>query len=149
MSVVRIASLSRRSRITLAEPVADQFVAVTWHGAWLRTQSAGVPVMLCAEVGIPHGLDHLVQAVEDFLDPAAYQWVCRYGSDFFQGQPSGNDPPGAVRLGVQQLAPLVELSQAGKITTVIDRRFALSEVPEALRYLGEGHAKGKVVVTVG
>jgi len=55
----------------------------------------------------------------------------------------------AVRLGVQYLDPLVELIRAGKITTVIDRRFALSEVPEALRYLGEGHAKGKVVVTVG
>ena len=55
----------------------------------------------------------------------------------------------AVRLGVQHLDPLVELIQAGKITTVIDRRFPLSEVPEALRYLGEGHAKGKVVVTVG
>jgi NADPH:quinone reductase-like Zn-dependent oxidoreductase len=55
----------------------------------------------------------------------------------------------AVRLGVRHLDPLVELIQAGKITTVIDRRFALSEVPEALRYLGEGHAKGKVVVTVG
>ena len=57
--------------------------------------------------------------------------------------------PLAVRLGVQHLAPLVELCQAGKITTVIDRRFPLGEVPEALRYLGEGHAKGKVVVTVG
>ena len=55
----------------------------------------------------------------------------------------------AVRHGVQHLDPLVELIQAGKITTVIDRRFALSEVPEALHYLGEGHAKGKVVVTVG
>ncbi len=55
----------------------------------------------------------------------------------------------AVRLGVQHLDSLIELSQAGKITTVIDRRFPLSEVPEALRYLGEGHAKGKVVVTVG
>ena len=55
----------------------------------------------------------------------------------------------AVRLGVQHLDPLVELIRAGKITTVIDRRFALSEVPGALRYLGEGHAKGKVVVTVG
>ena len=55
----------------------------------------------------------------------------------------------AVRLGVQYLDPIVELSQSGKITTVIDRRFPLSEVPEALRYLGEGHAKGKVVVTVG
>jgi NADPH:quinone reductase-like Zn-dependent oxidoreductase len=55
----------------------------------------------------------------------------------------------AVRLGVQRLDPLVELIRAGKITTVIDRSFPLSEVPEALRYLGEGHAKGKVVVTVG
>jgi NADPH:quinone reductase-like Zn-dependent oxidoreductase len=55
----------------------------------------------------------------------------------------------AVRLGIQHLDPLVELSQAGKITTVIDRRVPLSEVPAALRYLGEGHAKGKVVVTAG
>ena len=55
----------------------------------------------------------------------------------------------AVQLGVQHLDPLVELIRAGTISTVIDRRFALSEVPEALRYLGEGHAKGKVVVTVG
>jgi len=52
----------------------------------------------------------------------------------------------AVRQGVQHLAPLVELCQAGKIATVIDRRYRLTEVPEALRYLGEGHAKGKVVV---
>jgi NADPH:quinone reductase-like Zn-dependent oxidoreductase len=43
---------------------------------------------------------------------------------------------------------IVELCQAGKITTVIDRRYRLSEVPEALRYLGDGHAKGKVVIIV-
>jgi len=54
----------------------------------------------------------------------------------------------AVRLGVQHLAPLVELCQAGKVTTVIDRRYQLSQVPEALRYLGEGHAKGKVIVAL-
>jgi NADPH:quinone reductase-like Zn-dependent oxidoreductase len=52
----------------------------------------------------------------------------------------------AVRQGAQHLAPLVELCQAGKVATVIDRRYRLNEVPEALRYLGEGHAKGKVVV---
>jgi NADPH:quinone reductase-like Zn-dependent oxidoreductase len=54
----------------------------------------------------------------------------------------------AVRLGVRHLAPIVELCQAGKIAAVIDRRYELHEVPDALRYLGEGHAKGKVVVTV-
>jgi len=52
----------------------------------------------------------------------------------------------AVRLGAQHLAPLVELCQAGKVATVIDRRYPLSQVPEALRYLGEGHAKGKVII---
>jgi NADPH:quinone reductase-like Zn-dependent oxidoreductase len=54
----------------------------------------------------------------------------------------------AVRLGVRHLASMVELCQAGKIATVIDRRYRLTEVPAALRYLGEGHAKGKVVVIV-
>jgi NADPH:quinone reductase-like Zn-dependent oxidoreductase len=51
----------------------------------------------------------------------------------------------AVRLGVEHLAPIVVLCQAGTIATVIDRRYRLPEVPEALRYLGEGHAKGKLV----
>jgi len=41
-----------------------------------------------------------------------------------------------------------ELLEAGKVTPVIDRRYKLSEVPEALRYLEEGHAQGKVVITV-
>src|SRR5947207_3109867 len=36
----------------------------------------------------------------------------------------------------------------GKVTLVIDRRYSLSEVPKAIRYLEEGHARGKVVITV-
>ena len=40
------------------------------------------------------------------------------------------------------------LLEAGKVVPVIDRRYALSETAEALRYLGEGHARGKVVITV-
>jgi NADPH:quinone reductase-like Zn-dependent oxidoreductase len=52
----------------------------------------------------------------------------------------------AVQQGAQHLASIVELCRAGKIATVIDRRYRLNEVPEALPYLGEGHAKGKVVV---
>lgn len=43
---------------------------------------------------------------------------------------------------------LKELFIAGKLVPVIDRRYALSQVEEAIRYLGEGHAKGKVVVNV-
>ena len=41
-----------------------------------------------------------------------------------------------------------ELLEAGKVKPVIDRHYKLSEVAEALRYYGEGHAQGKVVITV-
>ena len=48
----------------------------------------------------------------------------------------------------KDLAYLNELFEAGKITSVIDGPYKLSEVPEALRYFGEGNHKGKVVITV-
>ncbi len=48
----------------------------------------------------------------------------------------------------KDLAYLIELFEAGKVVPVMDRRYPLSEVPEALRYYGEGHSKGKVVITV-
>jgi NADPH:quinone reductase-like Zn-dependent oxidoreductase len=40
------------------------------------------------------------------------------------------------------------LLEAGDVTPVIDRRYELSEIADALRYLGEGHAQAKIVVTV-
>jgi NADPH:quinone reductase-like Zn-dependent oxidoreductase len=40
------------------------------------------------------------------------------------------------------------LLEGGEITPIIDRTYPLSEVPEAIRYLEEGHARGKVVITV-
>lgn len=48
----------------------------------------------------------------------------------------------------KDLITLKEFLEAGKITPVIDRCYPLSETAEALRYLGEGHAKGKIVITV-
>ena len=41
-----------------------------------------------------------------------------------------------------------ELIEAGKVTPVINRTYTLGEVPDAIGYVGEGHAKGKVVITV-
>jgi len=41
-----------------------------------------------------------------------------------------------------------ELIEAGKITPVIDRRYQLSETPQAIKYLGEGKARGKIVITI-
>ena len=48
----------------------------------------------------------------------------------------------------EDLALLTELHETGKVVPVIDRRFALDEVPKAFRYLEGGHARGKVVITL-
>jgi NADPH:quinone reductase-like Zn-dependent oxidoreductase len=46
------------------------------------------------------------------------------------------------------MATLQELLASGEIKSVIDRTYAFEELPDAMRYLGEGHARGKIVVTV-
>ena len=56
--------------------------------------------------------------------------------------------PFLAKLNKEDLVVLQKLLAAGTVTPVIDRQYELSEVPEALRYLGDGHAQGKVVITV-
>jgi NADPH:quinone reductase-like Zn-dependent oxidoreductase len=46
------------------------------------------------------------------------------------------------------LGYLGDLLEAGQLKSVIDRRFELGDAADALRYLGEGHARGKVIITV-
>jgi len=53
-----------------------------------------------------------------------------------------------VRPNTKDLLFMTGLYEARKIIPVIDRSFPLSEVPEAMRYLGEGHAKGKIIITM-
>jgi len=52
------------------------------------------------------------------------------------------------KLNKPDLTVLRDLMQEGKVTPVIDRRYPMAETAEALRYLEEGHARGKVVVTM-
>jgi NADPH:quinone reductase-like Zn-dependent oxidoreductase len=52
------------------------------------------------------------------------------------------------KINQKDLVFLKELLEAGKIKPVIDRRYTLNEVPDAFRYFEEGHAKGKVVITL-
>lgn len=54
----------------------------------------------------------------------------------------------AVRPNTEDVDFMKELIEAGKVTTVIDKTYPLSEVPEAIGYVGEGDARGKVVITV-
>jgi len=52
------------------------------------------------------------------------------------------------QLNQKDLNTLGDLMQSGKITPIIDKKYKLSEVPDALKYLEQGHARGKVVITV-
>jgi NADPH:quinone reductase-like Zn-dependent oxidoreductase len=53
-----------------------------------------------------------------------------------------------LRLNQKDLVFMKELLEAGKVKPVIDRSYPLNEVAEAFRYYGEGHAQGKVIITV-
>ncbi len=91
------------------------------------------PQGICVIIGFS-SLFHLFQVM--FMG----SWVSRTGSKkigLMLAKPNKKD-----------LVFVKELLEAGKVLPVIDRRYNLSEVPEAIRYLEGGHAQGKVVITV-
>ena len=53
-----------------------------------------------------------------------------------------------MRTNLEDLAYVTELLENGDVVPVIDRRYSLNQVPEAIRYMEEGHATGKVVITI-
>ena len=92
------------------------------------------PNGICAVAGFTT-LSHLFQVL------VLGSWVSRTGSKKI-GQMETANP------NKKDLLFIKELLEAGKVVPVIDRTYPLSEVPEAIRYLEAGHAKGKVVITV-
>lgn len=99
-------------------------------------QRALNPNGVCVIAGFPKPtLSQMFQAMFVGL------WVSRKG-----GQKIGF--MGIAKPNQKDLDFIKELLEAGKVVPVIDRIYPLSEVPEALRYLREGHARGKVVITI-
>jgi NADPH:quinone reductase-like Zn-dependent oxidoreductase len=111
----------------------------------------------------------LIFAVNGFHSLAAYQralnpqgsYVCAGGTlaQIFQAMLLGSlmsrkngtrmSFMGISKPNRQDLLCLAELVEAGKIVPVIEKCYALNEVPSAMRYLTEGHARGKVVIQIG
>ena len=52
------------------------------------------------------------------------------------------------KMKADDLAMLRDLLQTGKVTPVIDRRYTLEQVPQAVEYLETGRARGKVIINV-
>ena len=71
-------------------------------------------------------------------------------NSLFSGSRHGSKKASSLgaKSNVEDLVFMKELVEAGKVVPVIDRRYPLSEVAEALLYYGERHAKGKVVIIV-
>src|SRR5437016_9351130 len=92
------------------------------------------PNGMCAVAGFTT-LSHLFQVL------VLGSWVSMTGSKKIGLMETANP-------NKKDLLFIKELLEAGKVVPVIDRRYTLREVPEAIRYLEAGHAKGKVVITV-
>jgi NADPH:quinone reductase-like Zn-dependent oxidoreductase len=84
------------------------------------------------------GLDGSISSVLKRLVPELIKWR-------FVSQKSVSL---LAKLNRQDLSIIGALIAEGKVTPVIDRRYSLSEVPDAVRYLAKGHARGKVIIDV-
>jgi NADPH:quinone reductase-like Zn-dependent oxidoreductase len=96
-------------------------------------------------VMVPNGTFVLVGAPNgQWIGPLAYPLKAIVLSRFV----SQHMLPFLATYSQDDLVELTRLIDAGKLTPVIDRCYSLKEVPEALRYVEVGHAKGKVVITI-
>ena len=112
----------------------DLILAANAHHSIFAYRRALSPNGICVKAG---GEPTLQGAYEDLLLASFLSRIGRKKTCTFFAKGNKKD-----------LVFLQELLQSGKIVPVIDRRYPLSETAEALRYLEEGHAQGKVIITV-
>ena len=112
----------------------DLILAANAHHSIFAYRRALSPNGICVKAG---GEPTLQGAFEDLLLASFLSRIGRKKTCTFFAKGNKKD-----------LVFLQELLQSGKIVPVIDRRYPLSETAEALRYLEEGHAQGKVIITV-
>lgn len=120
---------------TQGEQRYDLIVDMVGNHSLLENRRALAPKGIFVMVG---GSD--TKWISFLIDPLEALILSRFvGQEFI---------PFLAELKPKDLATLGDLMQAGKVKPVIDRRYRLSEAPAAMRYLEEGHARGKVVIDI-
>lgn len=125
-----------REDFTVSDRRCDVLLDVAGSRSWSAYKRVLDPNGALVIVGAPKGsrllgpLSHIVRVRSAAL-PSRRRVV------FFVTKPNNAD-----------LEALGELIEAGRVTPVIDRRYELSEITNALRYLEEGHSPGKIVITM-
>jgi len=155
---------------TFAVQIAKSF------GAEVTGVCSTAKMDLVRSIGADHVIDYTQEDVTEnkqrydlILDIAAYHSMARYKRILSSGGIyvlAGGSMARILQLMVLSMAGaknmvlmiakisqadllfIIELMNGGKVKSIIDRRFPLAETADALRYLEEGHARGKVVITV-
>jgi hypothetical protein len=104
-----------------------------------------LPALLLADRGYRIGHDHFGKLGHRFLGSLPRFLRLIVMAPFVSQLP---DLSFSMPTRKDSMAVLKEFLEAGNITSVIDRTYPLSEIPETIRYLEEGHTQGKVVITV-
>jgi NADPH:quinone reductase-like Zn-dependent oxidoreductase len=125
-----------REEFTRNEQRYDLMLDVAGSRSWSECRRVLDPQATLVIVGAPKG-SRLLGPLSHIVGVRLAAVRTSQKVVFFMAKPNRAD-----------LMVLGELLEDGKVTPVIDRRYALSEIADALRYLGEGHARGKIVLTV-
>jgi NADPH:quinone reductase-like Zn-dependent oxidoreductase len=132
MGADRILDYTRQG-FTLSGQTYDLILAVNGYQSMPAYASALTPEGICVVVG-----GKLAQILQCLLLAPLVSRTRRRKIGFM----------GIAKLNQADMVTLKELLESGKIRPVIDRRYPLSEAAEAVSYLEQGHARGKVIITV-
>jgi NADPH:quinone reductase-like Zn-dependent oxidoreductase len=114
----------------------DLMLDIAGNRSWSECKRILEPTGVCVVVGGPK--------THRLLGPLTHLVTMRVASVVG----SRKAVPFIAKLNKEDLVVLQDLLAAGKVTPVIDRTYPLSEIRDSIRYLGAGHARGKVAITV-
>ncbi len=104
------------------------------------------PLAVCRDLLAPSGTYVMVSGPKEGRWIGPFRRVIRGRLRFMGGGPRFANFTASVTS--EDLVALADLVEAGRLTSVIDRRYSLCDTPEAVRYLATGHARAKVVIDV-